>query len=201
MRLVNMWHAFVNIALCVMYGMFAYAHYAGYLKSHQLSLLLFVFSESLLAIMFLIRNTDASVSKNPFDWMVALAGTFTPLFFRPSDHAIDATLGACLILVGVSIQIAGVLSLNKSFGIVPANRGIKTSGTYRLVRHPIYLSYLFTFAGYQLSNFSPYNLMLCVTALSFLVARIVREERHLRLDGTYHQYMQHVRWRLLPYVF
>ncbi|MGH8570594.1 MAG: methyltransferase family protein [Gammaproteobacteria bacterium] len=201
MSLVNLRHAFVNIALCLIWGVFAYSHYVAYMKSHQLSLLRFVFSESLVAVMFLLRNTDARVSKNPFDWMVALAGTFTALFFRPSDHAIDPTLGACLILAGVSIQIAGVLSLNRSFGIVPANRGIKTNGMYRLVRHPIYFSYLFTFAGYQLSNFSPYNLMLCAIAISFLVARIVSEERHLRLDDTYHQYMQRVRWRLFPYVF
>ena len=37
--------------------------------------------------------------------------------------------------------IAGKITLGRSFGIVPANRGVVTAGR-TLVRHPIYTGYL-----------------------------------------------------------
>ena len=36
------------------------------------------------------------------------------------------------------LQIAAVLSLNRSFGLLPAHRGVKSDGLYRWVRHPLY---------------------------------------------------------------
>ena len=32
---------------------------------------------------------------------------------------------------------------------MPANRGVVSTGLYRLVRHPIYLGYLITHAGFR----------------------------------------------------
>ena len=39
-------------------------------------------------------------------------------------------------------MIAGKVVLGRSFGLVPANRGIVARGPYLLVRHPIYAGYL-----------------------------------------------------------
>ena len=51
---------------------------------------------------------------------------------------------AALSAVGLCLVIAGKLALGRSFGLVPANRGVVASGPYLLVRHPIYSGYLIT---------------------------------------------------------
>ena len=48
-------------------------------------------------------------------------------------------------LTGLLVE-DGKLSLGRSFGLMPANRGVVSTGMYRLVRHPIYLGYLVTLA-------------------------------------------------------
>jgi protein-S-isoprenylcysteine O-methyltransferase Ste14 len=41
---------------------------------------------------------------------------------------------------------------------MPANRGVVSSGLYRLVRHPIYMGYLITHAGFLLANPTVWNI-------------------------------------------
>ena len=99
------------------------------------------------------------------------------------------------------MQIVAILSLNRSFGIVPANRGIKTGGLYRLVRHPLYLSYVVHQIGYVLNNWSEYNICVFVGATLFQVLRIYREEQFLISDPAYRAYMSRTRSRLIPGLF
>jgi protein-S-isoprenylcysteine O-methyltransferase Ste14 len=99
------------------------------------------------------------------------------------------------------LQILGVLSLNKSLAIVPAKRQIKTRGMYRLVRHPLYTSHILAMTGYVLANTTTGNVIVYAVAVASLFIRIIREERHLALDPQYRQYMEQVRYRLLPLVF
>jgi len=91
--------------------------------------------------------------------------------------------------------------LGRSFGIVAANRGVVSSGPYRLVRHPIYLGYLVTHAGFLLSNTSVRNVAIYAAAYVFQFARIYAEERILAQDGEYREYLRSVRYRLFPEVY
>ena len=79
-----------------------------------------------------------------------------------------------------------------------ANRGVVSSGPYRLVRHPIYLGYLVTHAGFLLSNASARNAAIYAAAYVFQLARIHAEERILGQDGSYREYLRSVRYRLIP---
>jgi len=97
--------------------------------------------------------------------------------------------------------IGAYLSLNRSFGIAPENRGIKTSGIYRLVRHPMYLGYVLTETGFVISNLSSLNLIMLVTVTIILVLRLNSEERLLREDHAYQEYAERTPWRLFPFVF
>ena len=63
------------------------------------------------------------------------------------------TLAACL-------SLASLLTLGRWFGIRPALRGLATTGPYGLVRHPIYLAYLFADIGYNLQEWNPGTLAL-----------------------------------------
>jgi protein-S-isoprenylcysteine O-methyltransferase Ste14 len=193
--------AAVNFALGLWWLVFARAHFTAYLETRQLPLLLFTASETAIAILFLVRSPEQTVSAEWVDWAVAIAGTFAPLMFRPAPSVIDAEVGSYLMFAGAAVQLAAALSLNRSFGIVAANRGIKTQGMYRLVRHPIYLSYLFSFTGYLMSYASSANALVCTVAIACLVTRVAREERHLLDDIAYREYTKQVKWRLVPYLY
>ena len=92
--------------------------------------------------------------------MVARAGaSCSPLLVYPVHH--DPRLPAAAItvmLAGILLQVAAKLALARSVGIVPANRGIKTSGPYRFLRHPMYAGYLLTHIGFLTLNPSWWNL-------------------------------------------
>jgi protein-S-isoprenylcysteine O-methyltransferase Ste14 len=84
---------------------------------------------------------------------------------------------------------------------MPANRGIVSSGLYRLVRHPIYMGYLVTHVAFIAANPSAWNIVLLVTADIALLARAVCEEGTLAEDPAYREYQTRVRWRVCPGVF
>ena len=97
--------------------------------------------------------------------------------------------------------IGGKLSLGRSFGLMPANRGIVSTGLYRVVRHPIYLGYLITHIGFVAANPTPWNAVTLIAADLALMWRAVCEEQMLGQDPSYREYLQVVRWRVLPGVF
>jgi protein-S-isoprenylcysteine O-methyltransferase Ste14 len=84
---------------------------------------------------------------------------------------------------------------------MPANRGVVSSGLYRLVRHPIYMGYLITHIGFVLANGTLGNLAIFLGADIALLVRAVYEERVLARDGAYREYQQRVRYRVVPGLF
>ena len=196
-RLVNI---SIGILLSAVWIAFAVKHVSAFWDTGKAGFLLFCFSETLQAFFFLIRKAPKSVSVDPFDWVVGIAGTLIPLFFHPGGEVLWR-YGEMLVFVGVMIQVLGLMSLNRSFAIVAANREIKTTGFYRFVRHPMYASYLFLFSGYVLFNASWFNLLIVVFAFTFLFLRIQQEERHLSQDPKYREYKDRVRFRLVPFLY
>jgi protein-S-isoprenylcysteine O-methyltransferase Ste14 len=102
---------------------------------------------------------------------------------------------------GIGISIVGLVSLNKSFGLVAANRGIISNGLYRFVRHPLYISYELTIIGFIINNLSIYNLVIACIHLAFQLQRIKYEENLLGKDPQYREYAKQTRWRLFPFVY
>lgn len=186
--------------MACLWVMFAYAHLLAYQQTGDWSYLLFCVAETLSALFFMIRTVPDSVSTDLRDWLLAIGATFAPFFFSPADVAIWP--GArYLLAAGSLLQIAGLLSLNRSFGLVAARREIKTSGVYRVIRHPLYASYLISLSGYLLANTTPANTLIYVATMSLLLARLLREERFLASDVRYRVYMRQVKYRLLPFIF
>ncbi|HLA32072.1 MAG TPA: methyltransferase [Pseudomonas sp.] len=189
-----------GVLLATIVGIFAYAHMLAFQKTHEWSLLLFCFSETLAAALFIFRSDPKTVSAIPLDWLVAIGGTFVPLFFRPASWGI-LPLASVAIIAGASIQLLSLISLNRSFALVAAKREIKTTWMYSIVRHPIYASYCLTFTGYVLTNTTLANGAIYALTMGFLCTRIFREEKHLSLDPQYREYMLDVRYRLIPFIF
>lgn len=191
----------VDVALALGYLVFLYYHLTQFFSTGRVSLVVVTLSEAITVVLFLLRKRGSvAVSQEPYDYAVASLGSLLPLLYRPGGMA-DTTLAVVVIFFGFVIQIGGLLSLNRSFGIVAANRGFKTKGFYAYVRHPIYLGYLIIFLGYLITNHSLANLGIFVLSFSFQILRIFAEEKFLSADPAYAEYAKRVSWRLIPWIF
>jgi protein-S-isoprenylcysteine O-methyltransferase Ste14 len=180
---------------------FAWAHGAAFAATHRPSLALAVATEALLAGFIVARRPATEVSFSPAAWLSSVGGTFAPLLLRPAGGARDQLLGTAIQLVGTACTLAGMVSLNRSIGLLPAHRGIRRRGLYRLVRHPLYSAYGITGLGYLVNHPSARNAAVVAAGCALQVARLVNEERLLSSDPEYVAYKRDTPWRLLPFVF
>lgn len=164
------------------------------------SLLLLV-SEGAVVAFLLIRRPTANISIAPADWLVAAAGTFLPLLVAKGGAPLFLAGGGMLMIAGTFVHIGAKFSLNRSFGLVAANRGIKQHGLYRFVRHPMYAGYMLTHIGFMTAQPSLRNGLIYLAVWTFLVLRIRAEERILMQDPDYKTFASKVRYRLLPGVY
>src|SRR5262249_32721766 len=192
-----------NLVVAGLYALFAAAHLTKGWNTGQWSTTMpLVAQEALLVLLFLGRRRSVAVSSRPLDWAIGIAGTLLPLFMRPAERLGPlSALGEALQVGGLSFAVAGLSVLGRSIGVVAANRGVKTAGAYRLVRHPMYAGYLIGYVGYALSYPSARNALLVAMTLLALNARAVVEERFLARDPLYRQYLLRTHWRFVPYLY
>jgi protein-S-isoprenylcysteine O-methyltransferase Ste14 len=162
-----------------------------------------VVAEFVAVVLFVTRRQPEWASFAKGDWLVAAIGGFGVMAARPvAGHLAGADwLYQSLQLIGAALALMCLLSIGRSFGIVPANRGVQTRGAYGIVRHPIYASYMVIDAGYLLENLTLRNAVVLAVVFVCQLGRMHREEACLRKDPGYAEYMRHVRYRVLPYVY
>lgn len=193
--------ASTNIALAILFGAFAFANANSFLAEPRLSLLLIVLVEAIAAVFLIIRRDPGETKHSWQTWTTTTLGTFAPMLLRPTDATADLLAGTILQIGGFVMQIIALLYLSRSFGLLPAYRGIKSSGLYSLVRHPLYSAYVISFIGYWINNQSLANAAVIVCGTAFLVMRIYCEEALLLKYDDYSRYANRTRWRLIPAVW
>lgn len=107
-------------------------------------------------------------------------------------------VGLILVIVGAGLSLLSLISLGRFFGVRPALRGLATRGPYRVVRHPLYLAYVFADVGYNLQEWNLGTLMLVAAGWASMLYRIHAEERVLSHNPDWADYARRVRYRLLP---
>ena len=164
---------------------------------------LVLISETAVMVFVLIRRPTDKISLRLGDWLLAIAATAAPLMIQPGLDMFPAIapLGVALVLLGNVVQGLAKLSLRRSFGIAPANRGIKADGLYRFVRHPMYAGYLAVHIGVMILMPSPINLVIYGIGWWAQILRLKAEEGLLSQDPAYVAFKQKVRYRLVPGVF
>jgi protein-S-isoprenylcysteine O-methyltransferase Ste14 len=186
------------MGLIASYVYFAWVHAQSFLRGSR-SNLLFLLVETTILLLFVARQRASSVSGEPMDVLLAFGGTFGGVLFRPVST--PGSAGTAIVMLGAALQFGALLSLNRSFGILPAIRGVKTTGLYGAVRHPLYAAYLVAWVGYLINNPSVRNAFILALVTVLLSLRAMREERFLLGEPCYQDYASRVRWRLLPGVF
>ena len=197
----RLWETLCNVALAVLFLRFAMLHGQTAYHTLRLSSFLLLAKVTIDVYFFLTRSLPKGVSLSIYDWFIGITGTFLIVLFQSSSQSTDHWLGHTLQFAGMFLQLAGILSLNKSFGIVAANRGVKTSGMYRFVRHPLYFSYAIAYAGYILNHPTNWNFMIYAASFTLWALRLIAEERFLMQDEEYREYALKVRSRLIPGIF
>ncbi len=168
------------------------------------TLLLLVITEVVTVLLVLVARPAGRQDWRPLSALFTVGATFYffALSFAPAEHPlVSEDVGVGLEGAGVLWAIFAKLSLGRSFGLLPADRGIVTRGAYRCVRHPVYLGYFVYHLGYLLANFGRRNLVVFALLYAFQAMRVIREEKLLRGNAAYLAYCQQVRWRFLPLVF
>lgn len=114
------------------------------------------------------------------------------------DEAVWPAGGLVLVTLGACLSCISLITLGRRFGIRPALRDLTTSGPYRIVRHPIYLSYVLADIGYNLQGWNVGTALMVLAGWASLIYRIRAEERILAQDAGWSRYTSRVRSRLLP---
>jgi len=155
---------------------------------------------AIMGILSFVRTPPRTTMVN-MSTIGATAGMlFLPCLMRP----IGASTGS-LALAGLAFELFGIaltqvarVYMGRSFGILPANRGVVSKGPFSLIRHPIYFGWIVLSIGYAMSYPTARNILLILVTLPFMVWRIEQEETHLSEDPEYCTYEKRVRFRLWP---
>jgi protein-S-isoprenylcysteine O-methyltransferase Ste14 len=193
---------FVRLSILLLYVPLMSQVLSDAVATRRIAGLLFLCNASVIVVFTLMRRTSETVDRSWPARAVTLAAVMGPLLFRPgavgpvSDH-VAGTIGCA----GLAISIGGTLALRRSFGLMPANRGIVNAGLYRIVRHPIYAGYLASHVAFVLTYPTLWNALIWTLSDGAQFVRVRYEERLLQRDSSYAGYIQAVRWRVLPGVF
>ena len=180
--------------------------YQWWTDTSRYTLLLLLLTESFTLGLVLFARRAVTRDMSPVAVGATIYAIFFFTFYGYSDtvRGIPEWVGATLQLIGLAWQVCAKIALGRCFGLLPATRGLVTSGPYRWVRHPIYLGYLIAHLGFLLSNFSLRNLTVLAVLYLAQAVRVSREESALKAGehGTdYADYCAAVRYRIVPFVF
>jgi protein-S-isoprenylcysteine O-methyltransferase Ste14 len=186
--------------LIVFFSFFAVRMMNSFLQTGAYISLLYLINEAALIAFVIFRRKAQTISQRPADWIIGFGGTCLPLFLIPSmgEPLIPVAFCAVLMLSGFFLHLAAKFTLRRSFGVVAANRGVKLSGPYRIVRHPMYAGYMITQLSLLLAGPNVTNLLVIGVAWCLQIARILAEEQVLRDDPLYRDLMSRTRYRLVP---
>ena len=130
----------------VLFSLFSANLLGDFLRTGHVTGLLLLISESLVVVMTFIRRRTRFVDRSAAAVVTTALSLAGPPLLRASDGAglMPDSATALVSGIGLILVIVAKLTLGRSFGIAPANRGIVMRGPYTIMRHPIYTGYLTT---------------------------------------------------------
>lgn len=195
------WEIICTFVLLLFYANFSIIFFMKFFNDYSISALLFLIYELLIVVMLLLRNWPAKISTSFYDWAIAIVGTLLPLLMRPVAVPFEHPALIAVQLGGLLVSMVGLMCLYSSYGTVAANRGIRTGGIYKFIRHPLYSGYFFSLSAFLIMNPSLQNIILFGALIALKLMRIFAEEKLLLEDPEYQAYAARVKWRIIPFVW
>ena len=131
----------------------------------------------------------------------ALLGVGWPASLAPLAYL----LGGLLLALGAALLVAGGIGLGPALTPFPAPRagsGLRTTGVYSLVRHPMYGGGILIGAGWSIVFATVLGVALTVALAVFADLKSRREELWLEQSHPdYADYRSRTRHRLIPFVW
>ena len=188
--------------ICALFTFLCVNLLRDFLHTGHVTGLLLLVSELLVVVLTFVRRPARLVDRSFWAGLVTVVSIACPPLLRASTEPLLPDAGtASISAAGLLLVIGGKIVLGRSFGLVPANRGVVVAGPYAIVRHPIYCGYVITHVAFFLAHPSTWNAVLVVTADVALVLRALVEERVLDGDARYRAYCQRVGWHFVPGLF
>jgi protein-S-isoprenylcysteine O-methyltransferase Ste14 len=187
----------------VLYAQLSIRLLGDFIRTQHLTALLLLVSESLVVVFTVFRRRAQTVDRSPTTRLVTAIAVIGPALLHPIDNRglVPDAVTAVFVALGASVVITAKMTLGRSFGIAPANRGIVANGPYSIIRHPIYAGYLVAHIGFLVAHPTMWNVVILTFSDICLVIRTSLEERVLSKDSGYRQYCRRVGWRLVPGVY
>lgn len=160
------------------------------------------------------KRLSAKEEQNEQKWVVALSGLLFIAMFVVAG--LNIRFGLLLMPEWTTYVAAGVFLLGYALyaevmrenvwlsRTVEVQQGQKVidTGLYGIVRHPMYSATLLLFLSMPLVLGSVWSFVLMLLYVPIIVKRIRNEEVVLERDlAGYKEYKQHVRYRLIPYIW
>jgi protein-S-isoprenylcysteine O-methyltransferase Ste14 len=174
-----------------------------FLATRRVTGLLLLVSEALVVVLIVFRRPAQQVDRSLAARVVTALSMLGPPLLRAGTESplLPDAFTAIVSCAGLALVISAKLTLGRSFGLVPANRGVVDGGPYGLIRHPIYTGYVVSHLAFLAAHPTTVNAALLVAADSALVLRALLEERTLLDDERYRVYCARVGWHLMPGLF
>lgn len=155
---------------------------------------------SIVFILFIIRKPSLDECNTVIHWVVALVSVWLPLFMQllPQHSPLLSWIALPTQVVGLMITLVAISTLGRGFGIIAARRDIKIIGIYQLIRHPLYAGEILILVALAVENPSWFNTIIFIIVMICLWVRMNDEETILSKDERYADYLQRVRYRLIP---
>ena len=134
----------------ILYAQLSVRLFGDFIRTQHLTALLLLVSESLVVVFTIFRRRALTVDRSSSTRLVTAIAVVGPALLHPIDDRglVPDPVTAVFVALGAFVVIAAKMTLGRSFGIAPANRGIVATGPYSLVRHPIYAGYLVTHVAF-----------------------------------------------------
>jgi protein-S-isoprenylcysteine O-methyltransferase Ste14 len=155
------------------------------------------------------RLVSPSLERSTYVWVASVLFLVACLAWRPIAGVVYRIPPPWAWLIGALQLTGGLLTLDAARRIdlrvlaglrpEPAQDGqLVARGTYRVVRHPIYLGWVLLV--WATSDMTTGRLVFAIISTAYLVVAVPFEERSLRrrFGPPYDAYRRQVRWRIVP---
>ena len=162
-----------------------------------------------------MSRVSEPLERSIYVWLASLLFIFTVWAWRavpgvvwrvesPWAWMLDAGMIAGLVMTAIAasaldpLELAGI---RQAFGWPLRHRGLITTGPFGLVRHPLYLGWVFIV--WSVPVMTGTRFVFAAISTAYLVVAVPFEERELRrtMNDAYEGYSRTVRWRMIPGVY